>query len=183
MNDVAISVVSDPEADVAGNAVIRLTGVGLVPPGSTYRIEPLDKDIASALPLGWPVGDLTPLSSRITRDGVDLVIGPEVVEAPGLMPGTPVAISVASVGARAELRWPSLPVSRAPRRSAVVMSGQQLVSERVAREKEQQQTALAAAAAIAAATALNENHPAPAFDDGDRPVRCPHRCIPISRSD
>lgn len=164
MSDVAISVVSDPEAKMAGNAVIRLTGVGLVPPGSTFRIDPLDDGDSSVLPQGWPSGDLVPLSSRITTDGVDLVVGPEVVEAPALLPGTPVTISVASVGARTELRWPSLPVARTPRRSAVVMSGQQLVNERVARDREHL-AAVATAAAIAtaaAAAAVNENHPVPA---------------------
>jgi hypothetical protein len=61
------------------------------------------------------VGDLRPRGQRITRDGVDLLIGPEVVGAPALQPGTRVAIYVPSVDAHAELQWPSLPLLRAPR--------------------------------------------------------------------
>lgn len=109
MNEVTISVLSDPELRAAGEAILRLTGVALVPPGSIYRIEPFGNGATTVPAPGWPTGDLKPRALRITGDGVDLVMGAEVVEAEGLLPGTPVLISVPAVGVRADLRWPKLP--------------------------------------------------------------------------
>ena len=108
MSEVSISVLSDPDPRHIGEAILRLTGVALVPPGSTYRIDPVAEDETVEVPAGWPSGELRPCAQRITRDGVDLVISADVVEAAALLPGTPVAISVPAVGARAELKWPSL---------------------------------------------------------------------------
>lgn len=105
MSDVTISVLND-----TGEAILRLTGVALVPPGSTYRIDPVVDDESVEIPEGWPSGELRPCAQRITRDGVDLVIGADVVSAAALRPGTPVTISVPAVGARAELEWPSLEI-------------------------------------------------------------------------
>ncbi len=133
MTDVIISVMSDPESSTGGGAILRLTGVALVPPGSTFRIDPIDDDGATNIPEGWPAGDLKPGGQRITKDGVDLVLGADVVESAALMPGTPVTISVPAVGARTELRWPSLPVARPERRPAVVVSGEQRAAELAAR--------------------------------------------------
>lgn len=160
MSEVSISVLGDPDSS-AGGAIIRLNGVGLVPPGSTFRIDPIDDEDAGSLPAGWPEGDLKPVNQRITKDGVDLIIGPEIVEAPALVPGTPVTITVASVGARSELQWPSLAVARAPRRAAVIKSGEQLAAELAERAEADRLAALkaveeAAAAAQAAARAEAE---------------------------
>lgn len=133
MTEVSISVLTDPDPSRAGEAILRLTGVALVPPGSTFRIDPIDDEGSAELPEGWPVGELKPSAQRITNDGVDLVIGSDVVEAAALLPGTPVTISVPAVGARAELRWPSLPVAKPARRPAVVVSGEQRAAELAAR--------------------------------------------------
>jgi hypothetical protein len=108
VSEISIRVLSDPDPRYPGETILRLTGVALLPPGSTYRIDPVDHDGTAELPDGWPAGELKPCAQRITHDGVDLVIGADVVEAAPLLPGTPVAISVPAVGARAELSWPSL---------------------------------------------------------------------------
>ena len=94
MTEVSISVLTDPDPSRAGEAILRLTGVALVPPGSTFRIDPIDDEGPAEPPEGWPVGELKPSAQRITSDGVDLVIGSDVVEAAALLPGTPVTISV-----------------------------------------------------------------------------------------
>lgn len=133
MTEVSISVLTDPDPSHPGEAILRLTGVALVPPGSTYRIDPIDDDGPGEPPDGWPSGELKPSAQRITHDGVDLVIGSDVVEAAALLPGTPVTISVPAVGAKAELRWPSLPVAKPARRTAVVVSGEQRAAELAAR--------------------------------------------------
>ena len=148
MSDVTISVLKDPLSPNGGEAIIRLTGVALVPPGSTFRIDPIEEDAGAHEQDGWPRGDLRPRSLRITKDGVDMIIGPDVVEAPALLPGTPVTISVPAVSARMELRWPSLPMAQAPRRGAVVVSGQQRAAEIAARAAAEKIAAAEAAEAM-----------------------------------
>ncbi|MEZ5818033.1 MAG: hypothetical protein R3D44_13210 [Hyphomicrobiaceae bacterium] len=133
MTEVSISVLRDTETGGEGRALLRLTGVALLPPGSTFRIEPLDMDETTPPPAGWPIGELKPQAQRITSDGVDLVIGAEVVQAEALLPGTPVKITVPAIGAKAELRWPNLPVIKPARRSAVVLTGEQRAAELAAK--------------------------------------------------
>lgn len=158
MNDVQITVLGNPDPAGLGQAIIRLTGVALVPPGSTVRIEPIADDVLASDPEGWPSPDLKPLESRITPDGVDLVVGAEVVEAPALQPGTPVAISVPSVGARAEVHWPAMALAPARRGAAVVMSGEQRAADLAARSEAERLAVLQAAeAARREAEALAEN--------------------------
>ncbi|MDX2158442.1 MAG: tetratricopeptide repeat protein [Hyphomicrobiaceae bacterium] len=128
MSEVSISVLGDPDSLTGGEAIIRLTGVGLVPPGSTFRIEPIEADTVGRAREGWPEGELRPVGLRITSDGVDMLIGRDVVDAPALVPGTPVTITVAAVDARAELRWPQLPGSKAPRGGGAIEDGEHRVA-------------------------------------------------------
>jgi hypothetical protein len=158
VNDVQITVHGNPDPAGLGQAIIRLTGVALVPPGSIVRIEPIADDVPASDPEDWPSPDLKPLEARITADGVDLVVGAEVVEAPALLPGTPVAISVPSVGARAEVHWPAMALAPARRGAAVVMSGAQRAAELAARSEADRLAALEAAeAARREADAIGES--------------------------
>ncbi|MFV0297410.1 MAG: hypothetical protein ACK5JT_14945, partial [Hyphomicrobiaceae bacterium] len=104
MSDVSISILHDHDNGRA--LVIRLTGVALLPPGTIYRISPSQRDHNASLPVGWPSGDLKPAKQFITRDGVDLLLGPDVAASPALRPGTPVTVSVPAIDAFAELTWP-----------------------------------------------------------------------------
>ncbi len=125
MSEVSISVFRDPETCPNGEAVLRLTGVALVPPGSTYRIDPVGGDGLAGPPEGWPSGELKPCAQKIIRDGVELVIGADVVDAKALRPGTPVTISVPAVGARANLLWPSLREERSPTAESIAATAQE----------------------------------------------------------
>ncbi|MEZ5855557.1 MAG: tetratricopeptide repeat protein [Hyphomicrobiaceae bacterium] len=145
MTEVSISVLNDPET--ADAAIIRLTGVALLPPGSTFRITPIDDGVGDALPDGWPAGDLKPVRQRITSDGVDLLMGPDVLTAPGLLPGTPVTITVDSVGARGELRWPTLPLPKPEPRQRRVVTAERLARELAERAEAEKSAAEAAARA------------------------------------
>ncbi len=163
MSDVSISVLRDPES--SDSAIIRLTGVALLPPGSIFRISPIDENEGATTPDGWPAGDLKPLRQRITSDGVDLLMGPEVIAAPALLPGTPVSIAVPSVGASGELRWPDLPPPKAERRQNVVMTPGMLAREHAARAEAERDDA----AALAVEADSDDIHPlAPAHEaNGD----------------
>ena len=137
MSAVTVEVVLDPASTEQGAALIRLVGVFDVPRNATFRIEPIDDEHVAEPPKGWPSGELTPKSIRIGALGVELLLGPEVLDAPALLPGTPVAISVPVLSLRRELRWPNLPVQRAARRPAVVVSGEQRAADIAARAEAQ----------------------------------------------
>ncbi|MFN3867846.1 MAG: hypothetical protein ACK4MF_02135 [Hyphomicrobiaceae bacterium] len=144
-----------------GEAVIRVRGLTELPSTTTFRIEPIDEDAIPASASGWPHGEIAAVSARVGADGVELVIPQDVVDAPLLLPGTPVVLSVPGADARQELRWPKLTVPTVRRRSATVLTGEQRAAEiaaraeqqraelariraaRIAAEKEQEEAALA----------------------------------------
>jgi hypothetical protein len=68
MSMMKIEVVADPSVTTGGHAIIRLRGVALLPPGATFRIEPIDETLADEI--GWPVGDIQPIETRQTSDGM-----------------------------------------------------------------------------------------------------------------
>lgn len=134
MSLMKIEVVPDTSTPSGGHAIIRLRGIALVPPGATFRIDPIDDDAEGPQP-GWPSGDLKPLETRQTADGVEMRVGPEVVDAPLLEPGTPVTFSVPDADISAELVWPMLPVSQGKITPSMVMTPSQLAVELAAAER------------------------------------------------
>lgn len=108
----SIHVVPDSGRPEGGHAIIRLDGIWLLPEAATFRIEPLDDTVALDKLTGWPAGDRRPNDIRTTSRGIELLIGPEIVEAPDLLPGTPVSVSVPAAELDVEIRWPDLPLSR-----------------------------------------------------------------------
>lgn len=137
MSVVKIEIVRDISSGVAGEAVIRLNGLFSLPPSSVFRIDPIDEEAGLEKQAGWPAGELNARSMRLSEHGVELVIGPEVADAPPLLPGTPVAVSIPSAAIRHELRWPNLPVAKPARRGVVVVSGEQRAAELAARAQAQ----------------------------------------------
>lgn len=109
MSDVHVEVLPDPAALNGGRAVVRLIGIFYLPGDVTYRIEPTDNRIDANADPGWPGGDRRPNATRLTRDGIDLLIGPDVVEARRLAPGTLVRITIPAAAIDMELRWPDIP--------------------------------------------------------------------------
>jgi TPR repeat protein len=133
MSMMKIEVVADPSVTTGGHAIIRLRGVALLPPGATFRIEPIDETLADEI--GWPVGDIQPIETRQTSDGMEMRVGPSVVDAPMLEPGMPVTISVPDAHLSAELVWPSLPVSSGAAMAPVVLTPSQMAAEFAAAER------------------------------------------------
>ena len=140
MTRVTIEVVRDASAPAGGRALLCLNGLFDIPSPTTFRIDLIDDDaMVGTARRGWPAGDLTPESVRLGEKGVEMLIGPDVVDAPLLLPGTPVEISVPGAGLRQELRWPSLPVSKVERRATVVVSGEQRTADIAARAQAQRE--------------------------------------------
>ncbi len=108
----SLHIVADTAHPTGGHAVIRLDGIWLLPQAATFRIEPLDEAIEVDRLSGWPKGDQEPEDVRTTSRGIELLIGPKIVDAPDLLPGTPVTVSVPAAEIEAELRWPDLPLSQ-----------------------------------------------------------------------
>lgn len=133
MSMMKIEVVPDPTVSTGGHAIIRLKGVALLPPGATVRIEPIDETLADDD--GWPQGDIKPIETRQTPEGLELRVGPSVVDAPLLEPGMPVTITVADAHLSEELVWPTLPVSTGAVEAPVVMSASQMAAEFAAVER------------------------------------------------
>jgi hypothetical protein len=138
---VTVEVVQDARFPHGGHAVIRLHGLWLLPPQAKFRIDPVD-DAVPEVAADWPSGERTPKETRVTSRGVEILVGPDIVDAAGLQPGTPITVSIPSASISADLRWPNLPVSSTPRRGQVIMSAAELraeiaTAERQRREREQ----------------------------------------------
>lgn len=125
--------VQEESGRAGGHAVIRLMGLHSLPDGVTYRIRPVDTALQSDTAGHWIEGDRIPLATRITTDGAELVVGPEIVENPAFLPGTLAVIELAKCGVRGEFLWPRIsPLVRPKRRHLIaIKSPRQQVAEPV----------------------------------------------------
>lgn len=129
MSEITVEVVEDTTRALGGHAVIRLNGLWLLPANASIRIEPLESPDGEGKRPDWPLGDVKPVETRLTVKGVEIVVGPDVVDSPYLLPGTPVSISVPSAFAGGDVLWPDLPVSEVPRAAPVVLTAAELAAE------------------------------------------------------
>jgi hypothetical protein len=125
MRTIDVEVFDDQSRPGGGHAVILLCGLEGVPPRSVVRIRPLD-----SVPLAEVAGtrrelDRLPVAMRSTDRGVELVVGPEVVDNPQLLPGTATLVEVPAADVRGEVLWPRLlPAARPRRRHLGVVRGE-----------------------------------------------------------
>ncbi|HRD77667.1 MAG TPA: tetratricopeptide repeat protein [Hyphomicrobiaceae bacterium] len=119
MSKVWLEVAEDKSRPEGGHAIIRLHGVAGLTTKPSFSIHPLDGDGPSQRLV---TDQYEPISSRETSEGTELVVGPDVVDNPALLPGTPVAIEVPSVGVRAEVLWPSITPLARQRKQPVIMT-------------------------------------------------------------
>ena len=124
-----IHIVPDQTHPEGGQAVIRIDGVWLLHDRATYRIEPLDEASSADDLLDWPHGEQIPLDVRTTARGIELVVGPSVVDAMDLHPGAAVSISVPAAQIRnAEALWPDVRRNGSkPRAARLAANGATLV--------------------------------------------------------
>lgn len=122
MNQIAVEIVEDTQRPEGGHAIIRLRGLNVLPSPSDYKIEPVDGLANMTETSDWPLGARQPVEARVTEQGVELVAGPDVVESPHLLPGTPVVISIPAAGIEAEVLWPTVtPLARTERRPVIAV--------------------------------------------------------------
>lgn len=111
LSEPEIEVLPDPENPDGLHAVLRLNGVVLLPSNTFFRIDPVDPATDSGH--DWPQGDIRPEATRLCHRGVEILLGPEIVCAPKLKPGTRVRISVPYADMSADVEWPVLSRRRA----------------------------------------------------------------------
>lgn len=118
MNKVSVEVLEDASHPEGGYAVLLLRGVTSLPDGATFRLKPVEargnNDVASGE--AWPQGELTPRAVRAATGGIEILVGPDIVECAALLPGTLGVIEVRSAGVRGEFLWPSIKPTARPRR-------------------------------------------------------------------
>ena len=91
-----------------GCVAVRIAGLRALPIGATLRISPGDEQASPQLGNGWPWGEIMPRRVSATRDGLDVILGPEVARYSKLMAGTPVKIGIDAVRLEADAVWPAL---------------------------------------------------------------------------
>lgn len=159
MSKASVQVIRNPDPAADGGGIIRIVGAMPIPLDAIFRIEPVDDAPGAAPEPGWPIGDLVPRSIRTSSTATEFLVGADIVDAPALQPGTPVAICVPAAALRSEIRWPTLPVAKPVSRRAVVMTSKEHAAELAA----QQAKATAALPQIAAAP--SERTPADRTED------------------
>jgi hypothetical protein len=88
---------------------------------------------------------MSPLAVRKTHQGVELLVGPEVVANPLLLSGTPVIIELPEAQVRGEFLWPSVrPLLQPRRRHVVVVKPRRIEPDPAANENELEAEAEAA---------------------------------------
>ncbi len=135
MSAFQVAVVADETAPAAGTAVVRIAGLKAWPEDATLRILPIDEAAVPPKSDGWPWEAIRPLRVEVTAAGVDVVLGPEVVNSARLLPGTPITIKVGAANLEVEARWPSVTPTLRRRAGAVAMSASQLLTAKAEREK------------------------------------------------
>ncbi len=110
-----IDISADPSKPDGGHAIALVRDVTAMPEPPDFAVSALlddadNHDAAEA----WSFDNQHPLAARLTDDGLELQIGPDLVDAPQLQPGTPVVFSIPAANVRAELYWPDLPVTIPP---------------------------------------------------------------------
>jgi hypothetical protein len=148
MTTIQLDIVEHP--DDGGLVAIRVTGLDSLPADPTFRIEPIDDALAGGASADWPAGPRRPVAIR-QQEGttVHLVLGPDVLESPLLLPGTPVTIRLLETPAVTDLVWPAIGLRQPRRRRPVIVTPDLREAESTAAEAKR----AAAAAALAMTTA------------------------------
>ena len=115
MTEHQIDISPDPSMPDGGHAIALVHAVTTMPEPPNFAVsalldDPDGHDAAEA----WSFDNQHPLAARLTDAGLELRIGPNLVDAPQLQPGTPVIFSIPAANVRAELSWPDLPVTIPP---------------------------------------------------------------------
>ena len=117
-----IDISPDSSKPEGGHAIVLVRAIKEMPEPLNISISALhDNADRHDAHEAWTLDDEHPLTARLVADGLELQIGPDLVDAPELQPGTPVVFSIPSAAVQAELLWPDLPVTIPPNLADPVM--------------------------------------------------------------
>lgn len=136
MRKVNVEVLEDASHPEGGYAVVLLHGLAGLPDGVTFRLKPVEArgTVDAGHGVSWPQGEQRPRAVRRTEAGIELLIGPDIVECPALLPGTLGVIEIGAAGVRGEFLWPSIrPTARPRRRNLSVVKPQSVPADRSGR--------------------------------------------------
>ena len=103
MRHVAVEAYADKRRTHGGYVVILLRGVTELPPQTSVRLKPGDGGVHDTLRRAVDSDTFVPLTTRITADGAEIVIGPVGAH---FAPAAPVRIEIADAGIHGEFLWP-----------------------------------------------------------------------------
>ncbi len=121
LNQVQARAYEDPSDPAGAQVVVVLQDIVRTPVPCAFRLMPAGHVRGSAPPDGWPVDEMVALETRTTRNGVELVLGPEVGGHAALSPGTPVEIALSGTRIRAQFTWPEPAGSQQRRRRNITL--------------------------------------------------------------
>ncbi len=121
MKKIVVDAFEDPSRPQGGHAVLLLRGLTEMPARPSIRLRPVEAGVAGDARGLWRGGRIEPIATRATSQGIELVVGPDIVGHPQLLAGMPVIVEVPEADVRGEFLWPSVAPLAQPRRRHVVV--------------------------------------------------------------
>ncbi len=90
-----------------------------IPSRSTFKLRSAEPNQIGADGAVWQDSEIFALESRVSAKGIELVVGPDVAEDPGLLAGAVMEIEIAEAGLRGEFLWPQITPRARPKRKNI----------------------------------------------------------------
>lgn len=118
MKSVDVEAAEDRTRADGGHAIILLRGLTTMPDYPAFRLKPLETGGLAPGAAPWMDTDLMPLDVTLTKEGIAILVGPDVADSAMLLPGTAIEISMCGTDVRGEFLWPVItPLARPKRRN------------------------------------------------------------------
>ena len=116
MKRISVQAFEDRGQADGGHAILLLDGVMSIPQRSTFKLRATEPREAGADGVLWQDSEIVALETRLGSKGIELVIGPDVAEDPGLMAGAVMELEIPEAGLRGEFMWPQITPRVRPKR-------------------------------------------------------------------
>lgn len=114
MKRLSIEAFEDRSHPTGGHAVMLLRGLDRLPEPAVFRLNIIDAAPENSTAPRLSAGNLKPTSMRLTPEGVEFNVGPDITACPQLLPGIAVEIEVPAVPAKGGFLWPAIAPARRP---------------------------------------------------------------------
>lgn len=122
MKRISVQANEDRSQTEGGHAVLLLDGVMAIPPRSTFKLNSADANQTGPDGAVWQDSDVYPLETRLSGEGLEIVLGPDVAEDPGLVAGALMEIVIPEAELRGEFLWPHITPRARPKRKNIAPS-------------------------------------------------------------